>query len=393
MLRGAIKLLLVCVFVSTLFAQDFKVFDRDVQVHGFASQGFIHTNDNNWLTMNTANVGSGQFTDFGVNASAQITDKFRIGAQLYDRELGQLGKWHPELDWAVASYKFSPWFGIRGGKVKTVMGLYNDTQDLDFLHTFALLPQSVYPTDLRDVTIAHEGGDIFGDIPANKKFGTFSYTAYAGHRDDSHYSGFAYLINNQGGAFNSFGGLQYGGDLRWATPLKGLLVGVSRMNEDITLDFSTGGVNAVRASSKSDFTNQFYGQYSWNKLLLDAEYRRYWTDLGVQGISVIQEDVRGWYVAGSYRITKRLQVGSYYSHYSTNYLISALDPAGTGHDYDKVITGRFDPTRFMSIKIEGHFMDGYGLPNEYPNGFYSANNPQGLKPNTNALVVKTDFKF
>jgi hypothetical protein len=368
-------------------AQDFTLFDRDVQIHGFASQGFVHTSDNNWLTMNTSGFGSGEFTDFGANASTQITDKLRIGAQLYDRNLGGLGRWHPTLDWALATYKFTPWFGIRGGKVKTVMGLYNDTQDLDFLHTFALLPQSVYPTDLRDVTLAHTGGDIFGDVPMSKRFGTLSYTAYAGHRSDSPYSGFAYLVNNDGAVFKS-----YGGDLRWATPLKGLLVGVSRMNEDLTLDFLNGATD-VRLNSTSDWTNQYYGQYSRKKLVVDAEYRRYWTDLGIQGVPMIQEDVRGWYVAGSFQIAKHVQVGSYFSHYWLNYPISGLLSSGTGHDYDKVITVRVDPTRFACIKLEGHFMDGYGLPDQYPNGFYTANNPQGFKPNTNALVIKAGVHF
>jgi hypothetical protein len=394
MFRRVAKLLLICLCACPilLHAQDFKLFDRDVQVHGFASQGFVHTSDNNWLTMNTSGFGSGEFTDFGANASTQITDKLRIGAQLYDRNLGGLGRWHPTLDWALATYKFTPWFGIRGGKVKTVMGLYNDTQDLDFLHTFALLPQSVYPTDLRDVTLAHTGGDIFGNFPVGQRLGTVSYTAYAGHRSDSPYSGFAYLVNSDGGTFNSFGGLQYGGDLRWATPLKGLLVGASRMNEDLTLDFLSGGTD-VRLNSSSDWTNQYYGQYSWKKLVVDAEYRRYWTDLGTQGVSMIQEDVRGWYVSGSYQVVKRVQVGSYFSHYWLNYPVSGLLPSGTGHDYDKVITVRFDPNRFTNIKVEGHFMDGYGLPDQYPNGFYMANNPQGFKPNTDALVIKAGVHF
>jgi hypothetical protein len=382
----------LCVCQAPTQAQDFKLFDRDIQVHGFASQGFVHTNDNNWLTMNTSGIGSGEFTDFGANASTQITDKFRIGAQIYDRNLGGLGRWHPSLDWAFATYKFTPWFGIRGGKVKTVMGLYNDTQDLDFLHTFALLPQSIYPTDLRDTTLAHEGGDIFGDIPVGKKYGNLSYTAYAGFRNDSQYGGYAYLVNSDGAQFNSFSGLQYGGDLRWLTPFKGLLVGVSRMNEDVTLHF-TGGSTDYPLHSNSEWTNQYYGQYTWKKLVVDTEYRRYWTDLGMQGVSMIQEDVRGWYVAGSYQIVKHVQVGSYFSHYSINYPNSTLLPAGTGHDYDKVVTVRFDPTRYTNIKVEAHFMDGYGLSSQYPNGFYGVNNPQGLQPNTNALVIKGGVNF
>jgi hypothetical protein len=60
-----------------------------VEVHGFASQGFVYTNTNNWLTMNTVQ-GSAAFTDFGFNLSTSVTDKLRVGAQLYDRNLGQL---------------------------------------------------------------------------------------------------------------------------------------------------------------------------------------------------------------------------------------------------------------------------------------------------------------
>ncbi len=80
-----------------LNAQDIKIFDRTVQFHGFASQGFVYTDQNNWLTMSTSS-GSAAMTDMGANASMAITDKLRIGAQVYDRNLGQLGQWHPTLD-------------------------------------------------------------------------------------------------------------------------------------------------------------------------------------------------------------------------------------------------------------------------------------------------------
>jgi hypothetical protein len=38
-------------------------------------------------------------------------------------------------------------------------------------------------------------------------------------------------------------------------------------------------------------------------------------------------------------------------------------------------------------------MAGVGLPAAFPDGFYLANNPRGLKPDTNALVVKGGFNF
>src|ERR1700733_872555 len=196
MFRRVIRLSLYFFISVPLFlqAQDFKIEGREIQIHCFVSQGFIYTDQNNWLTMHTSQ-GSGAFTDFGANASMQVTDKLRIGAQVYDRNLGNLGEWHPSVDWALADYEAKPWFRIRGGKVKTVLGLYNDTQDLDFLHTFALLPQSVYPTDLREESIAHLGGDIYGKVALRHRLGDLSYTAYAGHRSDSIHSGYPYLLS------------------------------------------------------------------------------------------------------------------------------------------------------------------------------------------------------
>src|SRR5260370_24380865 len=231
--RRIVGLVVACFCAGRLSvnAQDFRLLDRDVQIHGFASQGFVYTNNNNWLTMNTRQ-GSAGLTDFGFNVSTSVTDRLRVGAQLYDRNLGQLGQYHPSLDWAVVDYRFKSWFGVRGGKVKTSLGLYTDTQDLDFLRVFALLPQSVYPTDLRDATTAHLGGDIYGDVPLKNHLGDLSYTAFVEHRSDSIYSGNAYLVSAYQAYLSSYGGLQYGGDLRWNTPLKGLLIRASRMNED-----------------------------------------------------------------------------------------------------------------------------------------------------------------
>jgi hypothetical protein len=399
-----------CAGQLTSQAQDFKLFDRDVQIHGFASQGFIYTNDNNWLTMNTSQ-GSGAFTEFGVNVSSSVTDKLRVGAQLYDRNLGRLGQYHPSLDWAVADYRFKSWFGVRGGKVKTTLGLYNDTQDLDFLRPFALLPQSVYPTDLRDATIAHLGGDVYGSIFLKHRLGDLSYTVYAGHRSDSIYSGYPYLLSQFGTLFKSFGGLHYGADIRWNTPVKGLLIGASRMDQDTTgkgssvnqVDPASGRI-PYSEHSKADWTNQFYGEYTHGKLRIDSEYRRYVRDQMIfGGTSENPDDVRGWYVSGAYRIAKRFELGSYYSRYTITSIIEGVlasegFPSQTdtslpaNHIYDKVITGRVDLKTFWNVKVEGHFMNGYGS-STYPDGFYPQVNPQGFAPNTNALVIKTSFNF
>lgn len=310
----------------------------------------------------------------------------------------------------MIDYRFKSWFGVRGGKVKTTLGLYNDTQDLDFLRVFALLPQSVYPADLRDATIAHVGGDLYGDVSLPHRLGDLSYTAYAGHRSDSIHSGYPYLFSQFGTRFTSFGGLQYGADLRWNTPVRGLLVGASRLDQDtsgkgtsISPLNPTGGAIPYTESSKADWTNQFYSEYRTGKLRVDFEYRRYLRDqLIFSGTSENITDVRGWYLSEAYRINKRLALGSYYSRYTITSVmlgvLSAFIPDQTdtslpaNHIYDKVTTARLDLTKFWNVKVEGHFMNGYGN-STYPDGFYPQVNPKGFTPNTNALVVKTGINF
>jgi hypothetical protein len=101
------------------------------------------------------------------------------------------------------------------------------------------------------------------------------------------------------------------------------------------------------------------------------------------------------YVSGSYRFTKWFQLGSYYSRFTLNQPVNTTPRQGetSGHIYDRVVTGRFDLNRLFNVKLEGHFMDGYGVPDQYPSGFYGQTNPNGFRPNTNALVVKIGFKF
>ena len=391
---------------------EFRLDGRNVQVHSFMSQGFAYSDDNNYLTMKTSQ-GSFAMTDGGVNISTRITDKFRVGAQVYVRDIGNLGKWHPHLDWAFGDYRFKDWFGIRAGKVKTVLGLFNDTQDNDSLHTFALLPQAVYPTDLRDATIAHTGGDIYGNIPLARA-GSLAYTAYAGHRQDPKDGGYLYLLRDRGIYMDNYGGLQYGADLRWTTPVRGVTMGFSHMREEISgsgngictpagvaiscPDWYAKSGGHYEEYSKKDQTNLGYAELAVGNLRIDGEYRRYWRNQEAwNDMWEVRADTRGWYLSGSYRFAKWLELGTYYSRYACMYkrgtLAAAYDTSlPSQHLYDNAVTARFDLTRFWNVKVEGHYMDGYGST-QSPIGFYTQDNLQGLQPYTKLVIVKTGFSF
>jgi hypothetical protein len=381
----------------------FNVERHDFQIHGFATQGFAYSNENNYLTMQTSK-GSFDFTDAGLNMSAFVTNKFRIGAQAYVRNLGALGQGHVTLDWALGDYRFSDSVGVRAGKVKTVFGLYNDTQDAEFLHTWALLPQSVYPLDLRANSLAHLGGDLYGRV-AVPHLGSFAYTAYAGRLSIDRHGGFTYGLLATGLNPSKISGTVRGGDLKWTTPFTGLLLGASILDSPknaVGLNENFPGSFAV--SNPVDRRTIFYGQYTWGNLRLEGEYSRelqafrFQNIYGIDGppLTTLDLDRRAWYVAVAYRVAKHLEIGAYNSRFVPNADGRPEGPTVLSepeqHIFDQTVSARIDLTRFWDLKLEEHFISGYGDPSSF-HGFYPQNNPNGAKPNTNLFVLRTGVNF
>src|SRR6185436_19907815 len=81
----------------------FDIGGREVQIHSFLSEGFARSSNNNYLRMDTRQGSF--FTEAGLNASFRITDKLRVGAQAYERAIGELGKGKVYLDWTFADYR------------------------------------------------------------------------------------------------------------------------------------------------------------------------------------------------------------------------------------------------------------------------------------------------
>jgi opacity protein-like surface antigen len=111
-LVGALALALSA---SSAIAQSLD--DLNIQIHGYATQGFLYTTQNNILTTSSSN-GSPAWTEAVVNLTSQPDPKLRVGVQARYFMLGNYGN-EISLDWAQADYKFSDKFGVRFGKVKS----------------------------------------------------------------------------------------------------------------------------------------------------------------------------------------------------------------------------------------------------------------------------------
>ena len=65
-----------------------------VDIHGFISQGYLKSDQNNFLA--ETEEGSFQFNEMGLNFNQDVTHDLRIGIQFFSRDLGKNGNDYPK---------------------------------------------------------------------------------------------------------------------------------------------------------------------------------------------------------------------------------------------------------------------------------------------------------
>lgn len=362
--------------------------DLNIQIHGYATQGFLYTSNNNILTTSSSS-GSPAWTEAVVNIGAQPTPKLRVGVQGRYSLLGNFGN-AITLDWAAADYKANDKFGVRFGKVKTPSGLFNETQDIDPSYLWSLLPQGVYPISSRNSLLAHYGGVAYGTLNLGQSFGKLEYRGWGGERVIG--SGDGYFVNMNEEGFNlpnGLTGVTYGAALHWKTPLAGLMIGASDGKQEKWNSMVTAGGGALTGTYTLNPLNlpNYFVHYEKNKVMLAGEYSRLpVTGAGrLTGIPVIPfyVDQRAWYGMATYKVTDKFSAGVYDSQ-SVDHQI-ALGQAR--HSLDWAASVRYDFNQFLYAKAEQHFIDGTEL------NYDTTLNPGGLKPNTKLTILKVGISF
>jgi hypothetical protein len=378
MFRRILILASLTLCAGTLLAQDLS----NLQVHGFVTQGFLFSSNNNLFTMPTRD-GSAQWTDAAVSFSDAVSDNFRVGIQLHVYQLGQLGGPNLQIDWASGDYRVNEKARFTAGKIKTVYGLFTDSQDVDAVHLFALLPESFYPVDNKSFFLAHYGGDFYGATSLGKHRGTLSYRGFAGYRALDLTGGYAKTIGGDlGSAVTSGGGNVFGGDLRWQTPLKGLLGGVDVITGNFNGTAATGSFHIPYATLPV-----YFAKFEKGKFMAAGEYKRQngLFDITINALQMTIPspfDSQAWYAMSSYRVTEKTQVGAYYSNYKKRHGNGSLPQ---NYSNDAVISARHDFSSYVYVKLEGHFINGTALLD-----YFSGTNPNGV---TRMLAAKVGFTF
>ncbi len=410
MYKKSVILLLILLgmfFSGNIYAIELEEFGN-VEVHGFISQGYMISDDNNFYAQ-TEHGGTSQFNELGLNFKSNVSDRLRVGIQFFTRDLGRLGNNKVIIDYAFADYSFTNWLTLRAGKVKTPYGLYNMERDVDMLRTFIFLPQSFYNEGWRDSANSLNGAGFYGYIPTGW-MGSFSYNIYGGNTSVEPESGVARLLESKVSSKLDLdvvrADVDYtaAGTITWDTifGIDGLRIvgGAWDVSMDVSVEHNnldgyvipwidpnnpttptnrydiarTEGVMHVR-----NITSSFSVEYVWNDLVMAAEvmqndmeftYKEAFPNGGVVAYKTL-----GWYTSMTYRFTDWLEMGVNYGEYYSDKndkdgnksVQSQIDdgrPADNQYKQyqkDLTVSARFDLTSNWAFKLEGHSINGGAL--------------------------------
>lgn len=385
--------LLLC---GSVAAEERPNWTERIEVHGFLSFGYLESSENNYL--NESSDGSYDFNEIALNVGSQLGDDLRIGAQLFVRELGALGNYDLELDWAYLDWRYRDWLGVRAGRVKMPHGLYNETADVDAVRTSVLLPQSVYRVDFRDFLVSIDGAALYGYAGLGAA-GALNYQAQAGRtRFDAR--GSVARAFSDSGAFTvdeMKSELTTAVALIWEPPLPGLRLGATHAHyTDGRFEVTThpalvagfGFPPQTRIEVPSFDVEVYSAEYSVGRYTFAAEDAE-WDGDFINPVFGSRQNFGGWYVQASARIDRRFEIGSYYSVYYPDLADKdgeATTPSFDAYQKDTAVSLRVDLTRRWIAKLEYHDIEGTGA-------VLDRDNPSGKSEEWDLIAAKISFAF
>ena len=170
-------------FIAVAPAYSFEPLEK-LQVHGFASQGYFLSSENNLYGESSKSHGTLGLTEAGVNMSIRPTNSIRLAIQGIYRHAGAMDE-SAQIDYALLDWSFLNHedlrMGLRLGRIKNPFGFYNETRDVAFTRPSITLP-SIYYERSRNMLLSADGGQLYVDNTT--PIGNFSFQLNVGELGD-----------------------------------------------------------------------------------------------------------------------------------------------------------------------------------------------------------------
>lgn len=369
-----------------------------VQIHGFASQGYLHSHENGIFSPNSNDGGSFDFNEFGINFTATPIERLRVGVQLFAGSFGPYGKDKVQLDWGYGEYQIPTGMEkvdlyVQAGRIKMGHGLYNDYRDLDMTRTQVFLPMSVYDPKFRDLFIATNGAGLGSNLDAGAlgRLGLFTYIGGQTIDEDGPL-GTAFASATLGNTVDSITlKHQAGVSLTWETPLEGLrLKGSFLASDNVNVESHISVATPTVVNRSIPISLPYYystiagAEFQHGDLTAAAEYSNAYgkieTDLTSLGAGVQTSYLRqqGAYGSLAYRFHESWEaLGAYTWSYEKE---SVHDPVAS-FNRGVVVALRYDVTDHWLIKAEFQRNRGTAFVDEGDEEYW------------NLFALKTTFDF
>lgn len=380
-----------------------------VQIHGFASQGALQSSNNNFLA--SSRSGTLEFTDLGLNANWAINDSLRLGGQAFYRNLGDYSEDRIQVDWALLDYRPFNMFGVRLGKVKLPIGLYNETRDSDFLRSTIFLPQSIYDESRRDTNLAYVGAGVYGSVPLGA-WGDLDYHLFIGETDypkqsilaeSTEQSLLSSITKNNNlpvskrnpqipsvltSSERKSEGL-YGGAVVFSSAVTDLRLGFSLLHAENSIYVNGASQPLTESTIRTKFVLSL--EYAWNDWLFVSEYGESDRQTLSAGVLNIDGPSQSWYAMLSYSPFDNWTFTALYDEFyrlkfDKDGETKPQSPAYMGWRKDLGIAVRYDISDNWNLMAEYHAIDGGAMQ-------MSVTNAAGVDRYWNYLATKISYSF
>lgn len=365
-------MLIFGIIICVLIAGNLPINAEEVDIHGFISQGYLMSDQNNYLA--ETDDGTFQFNEMGINFTTFVKSDLKMGCQFFSKDLGPIGNDEIIVNWAFAEYSFRNWLGLRTGLIKAPFGFQNDIRDFDSLRTSIFLPSSVYNEWLRDSFNTIKGIDLFGSLPMGA-VGLLEYQLITGDTQFPLDSGTVRFIKEVTGSVDTINKIEvdrvYLTRLIWTTPVDGLRIAHTYLNSGSSFEGTRTVPVEVSMDSVEFFV--FSAEYLYENFKIVAENMWFMSDtevyiVGMPPIKSENDTKDSFYISLGYRFTDWFEAACYYSKY-----IDDTDKKEDSNELkDQCLSFRFDINPNWIVKLETHLMNGeFGVEPDDDGHIYS----------------------
>ncbi len=369
---------MILFLISLFLAHSVMAYElaEDLQVHGFFTQNGVSTSANNMYGKSKNSI-TGDYREAGLNLFYSPLENISFSFQGLYRKAGKVDNDTVEVDYAFMDYRMKNYdsghYGLRLGRIKNPIGLFNETRDVAFTTPSIILPQGIYYDRSRSLLLSSDGGQFYWEhLMENGNI--YLKTNYGVARNDNDELLNAVIPNRIS---------------PWVLPIpQGKLESSGSRPSFITqLSFESSGGEYLYAFSYADAQLQYNpkgdpvfqdgstqfqmyllsAQYNGEKFSLTAEYMyqdNTFKDFGA--FPDVQSVSESWYLQIAYRLHPKWQL---YGRYDESYL-NKDDRSGRKTSEQSGIPGynffakdimmglRWDINSSMMLRAEYHNING-----------------------------------